>query len=189
MYTSFSSILHCTYHHHCCLFSYRHAFTLCVFLAPTCTPIVFPPSIPYHLVSLWLPYGDCCIFKFPRVLTSTYTCFSRDFCFHVVFTCFNIMCFDITCFNISFAHKRLGYLPQTRPRADCCTSWELVPALLQPHVGRFFLCFCIAPRAASPFFSCLQARPRADCCTPDTWQFDFFTIVPFTLSILLTILV
>ena len=138
MYTSFSSILHCTYHHHCCLFSYRHALTLCVFLAPTCTPIVFPPSIPYHLVSLWLPYGDCCIFKFPRVLTSTYTCFSRDFCFHVIFTCFNITCFNITCFNISFVHNRLGYLPQTRPRADCCTSWELVPALLQPYVGRFF---------------------------------------------------
>ena len=146
---------------------------MCI-LAPTCTPIVFPPSIPYHLVSLWLPCDDCCVFRFPRVLTSSYTCFSRDFCFHVVFTCFNITCFDITCFNISFVHKRLGYLPQTRPRADCCTSWELVPALLQPHVGRFFLCFCIAPRAASPFFSCLQARPRADCCTPDTWQFDFF---------------
>jgi hypothetical protein len=108
----FSSILHCPFHHYCCLISYRHAFTLCVFLAHlyahSFSTVHFLPSC-FIVVTLRRSLG------------------------FQIFTCFNIW--------HSFVHKRLGCLPQTRPRADCCTSWDLVPALLQPYVGRFSFAF------------------------------------------------
>jgi hypothetical protein len=127
----------------CCSHFCRHMLTLCLILAQACKPMVIPPSILSHLVSLWLPCSFCCGFNFSRVLI-----FSIFFCFWVPTSD------QTTC--------GLLHVLRFGARAVTTLGWTLL------------LCFCIAPRAASPVFSCLQARPRADCCTPDTWQFDFF---------------
>jgi hypothetical protein len=111
----FTNILHLIFHH-LLLFAFlppcaHFTYIFSTSLSAYC--FFFSPSILSHLVSLLLTCSVRCVFTF--------------------FTCFHIWHF--------FVHKRLGYLPQTRPRAECCTSRELVPALLQPYVGRFSFAF------------------------------------------------
>jgi hypothetical protein len=109
----FSSILHRIFHH-LLLFAFLPPCAHFMYiLARACQPMVYSTvhSVPSCFVVVNL---------------------QRSLRFHI-FTYFHIWHL--------FVHKRFGYLPQTRPRADCCTSRELVPALLQPYVGRFSFAF------------------------------------------------
>ena len=99
----------------------------------------------------------------------------RSLRFHI-FTCFHIWHF--------FVHKRFGYLPQTRPRADCCTSRELVPALLQPYVGRFSFAFA-SRHARLALFSVAFRPDHVRTAARLTRGSLFFSIVPFTFTSLL----
>jgi hypothetical protein len=77
------------------------------------------------------------------------------------------------------------YLPQARPRADCCTPGICLCIVL----ATLNFCFAQCSRANGLVF--IQVRPRADCCTPATListlntSTSVFHVLPFIGHILL----